>query len=265
MSKLSKFKSLLTMAEAARLLSDLIGEKVDKDHLLSLYEAGWIRLFRPCHGELIKLKPALDSELFEMHASDGRYFMESEHVAGVCLGLHLPCDTAYISAHACYALRDAEGGLYAIRDSQTDEYLSPFDDFDEDNTKVLAVTADIYTVARQANTDSMPEKPTIEIMVNDHCIAIEQVIYNFAPNEIPHLPSPTSATNNETIPPSLRITVAALLEAATSGRKTHTQDSLIESILERNKGIRGLSESSLKKHFADSNNALSSVRKVSQD
>ena len=55
MSKLSKFKSLLTMAEAARLLSDLIGEKVDKDHLLSLYEAGWIRLFRPCHGELIKL------------------------------------------------------------------------------------------------------------------------------------------------------------------------------------------------------------------
>lgn len=265
MSKLSKFKSLLPMVEAAKLLSDLIGEKVDKHRLLSLYEDGWLRLFRPCHGELIKLKPALDTELFELHASDGHYFMESDQAAGVCFGLYLPCDTAYISAHTCYALRDAEGGIYAIRDGQTDEYLSPTDEFDEENIKVLAVTADIYTLARQANADSIPEKPAIEIVVNNHCIATDQVIYNFAPDEIPHLPTPESAITQKPYPPSLRITVAALLEAATSERKTHTQESLIESILERNKGIRGLSESSLQKHFADSNTELSKVRKVVQD
>lgn len=265
MSKLSKFKSLLTMAEAARLLSDLIGEKVDKDHLLSLYEAGWIRLFRPCHGELIKLKPVLDTELFEIHASYGHYLMESDQSAGICFGLYLPCDSAIISSSPCYALRDAEGGMYAIRDDQTDEYLSPIGELDEENIKVLAVTADIYALAKQANTDSMPDKPTIEITINDHCIVESKVIYNFAPNEIPRLPSPSTAATQETSPPSLRITVAALLEAATSTRKAHTQDSLVESILERNKGIRGLSESSLKKHFADSNNALSSARKESQD
>lgn len=265
MSKLSKFKTYLPIPQSAKLLSDLIGETVDVGRVLSLYEDGWLRLFRPCHGELIKLKPALDDELFELHASDGRYFMESDEVAGVCLGIHLPCDTAYISSHACYALRDENGWLYAIRDSETDEYLSPFDKFDEENTKVLAVTADIYTLAKQANTDAIPEKPPIEVMVNEHCIAVEHIIYNFAPNETPSITKPTVDIAKETLPPSLRITVAALLEAATSQRKVHTQSSLIESILERNKGVRGLSESSLQKHFSDSNSELSKLRAASQD
>ena len=253
------------MGDAAKLLSDLIGEEVDVDHLLSLYEGGWIRLFRPCHGELIKLKPIFDAELHEQHARDGRYFMESDYVAGVCLGLHLPCETAQVPSNTCYALRDAEGGFYAIRDSQTDEYLSPYDEFYHDNIKVMAVTADIYELAKKANTDSMPVKPEIEIMVNDHCIAIGQVIYNFAPNETPTLSIPGPVTTQETLPPSLRITVAALLEAATGERKSHTQASLIESILERNKGVRGLSESSLQKHFSDSNNELSKLRKLNSD
>lgn len=216
MSKLSKFRSVLPMGDAAKLLSDLIGEKVDADRLLSLYEGGWIRLFRPCHGELVKLKPMLDAELHEQHARDGHYFMESDSVAGVCLGLHLPCESAQVLSHTCYALRDAEGGFYAIRDSQTDEFLSPYDEFNQDDIKVMAVTGDIYKLAKMANTESMPEKPTIEIMVNDHCIAVGQVIYNFAPDETPTLSTPASGILKETLPPSLRITVAALLEVATS-------------------------------------------------
>ncbi|MNX64998.1 hypothetical protein D3C86_960390 [compost metagenome] len=56
MSKLSKFKSVIPMVAATKLLSDLIGEKVDVNDLMSLYEGGWLRLFRPCHGEIVKLK-----------------------------------------------------------------------------------------------------------------------------------------------------------------------------------------------------------------
>lgn len=261
MSKLSKFKSILPMKSAAKLLSDLINEEVNIEDLFSLYEGGWIRLFRPCHGELVKLKPMLDEGLHEIHAQDGLYFMESDYVVGLCLGINLPCESVQISMHTSHALRDEEGNFYAIRDNQTDEYLSPYNELYQDDVKVMAFTADIYELAKKANTDSMPEKPTIEIMANDHCIAIDQTVYNFAPNEIPTLSKPEPIAIQETLPPSLRITVAALLEAATSQKKSHTQSSLIESILERNKGIRGLSESSLQKHFSDSNSALALLRK----
>jgi len=262
MSKLSKFKSFIPMMAAAKLLSDLIDEEVDVNDLMSLYEDGWLRLFRPCHGEIIKLKPMFDAELHEQHARDGRYFMESDHLAGISVGFYLPCDSVQISSRMSYAMRDADGGFYAVKDSQTDEYLSPYEDDDPDNIKVMVVTADLYSLADKANTHAVPEKPTIEIMVNDHCTWIDQAIYNFAPNESPNLPKPSPASTQETLPPSLRITVAALLEAATSERKNHTQTSLIESILECNKGIRGLSESSLQKHFSDSNAELTRLRKA---
>ncbi len=264
MSKLSKFKSVIPMVEAAKLLSDLIGEKVDTHDLMSLYESGWLRLFRPCHCEIIKLKPIFDAELHEEHARDGRYFMESDHLAGVSLGFYLPCDSVQISSRTSYALRDADGGFYAIRDSQTDEYLSPYDDDDPDNIKIMAVTADLYSLAEKANTHVVPEKPTVEIMVNDQCIWVDQAIYNFAPNEIPDLSKPTVNSTEEILPPSLRITVAALLEAATGERINHTQSSLIASILKSNEGIRGLSESSLQKHFSDSNGELARLRKAAQ-
>ena len=272
MSKLSKFKSTLSMKSAAKLLSDLIGEEVNTEDLFSLYEGGWIRLFRPCHGELIKLKPMLDAELHEVHTQNGRYFMESDYVAGVCFGLSLPCDSAQVSMHTCYALRDEEGGFYAIKDGQTDEYLSPYDEFDQENIKTIAITADIYELARKANANEMPEKPIIDITANENCIIITndncieagKTIYNFSPNENPALLKPAPVTTQETLPPSLRITVAALLEAATNDRKNNTQASLIDSILERNKGIRGLSESSLQKHFSDSNSALTQLRKEAQ-
>jgi hypothetical protein len=262
MSKLSKFKSLTPMVAAANLLSDLIGEEVDAHDLMSLYEGGWLRLFRPCHGEIIKLKPMFDAELHEQHARDGRYFMESDHLAGISAGFYLPCDSVQISSRISYALRDADGGFYAVKDSQTDEYLSPYENDDPDNIKVMVVTADLYSLADKANTHAVPEKPTIEIMLNDQCTWIDQAFYNFAPNEAPNLPKPSPTSTQETLPPSLRITVAALLEAATSERKNHTQTSLIESILECNKGIRGLSESSLQKHFSDSNAELARLRKA---
>lgn len=263
MSKLSKFKSVLPMANAAKLLSDLIGEKVDIYDLMSLYEGGWIRLFRPCHGEIVKLKPMFDNELHEQHARDGRYFMEEDHLAGVSLGFYLPCDTAQVLARTSYVVRDADGGFYAIKDSQTDQYISPHDDDNPDDIKVMAVTADIYFIAEKANSNSMPEKPTVETMVNDQCIWVEQPIYNFAPGEDPVPKKPELLSTQENLPPSLRITVAALLEAATSERKKHTQSSLISAVLERNPGIRGLSESSLQKHFSDSNAELARLRNTS--
>lgn len=265
MSKLSKFKSVLPMKSAATLLSGLISEEVDVHNLMSLYEGGWIRLFRPCHGAIMKLKPMFEQELHEQHVRDGRYFMESDHHAGVCLGFHLPCDSVDIRGRRAYVLRDADGGLYGVMDSQTDMFLSAYDDDDPENPNVLVLTSDIYTIAEQANTNSMPERPEVLVIENDQCIWSEQTLYNFVPNELPNSPRPAPINTQEVFPPSLRITVSALLEAATSERKNHTQASLIESILERNKGIRGLSESSLQKHFSDSNAELARLRKVVQD
>ena len=154
--------------------------------------------------------------------------------------------------------------MYAIRDSQTDEFFAPHRD-DELEKKVMAVTSDLYSLADKANTHAMPAKKEVEVLTNDHCICIGQTIYNSTPPGLPDLREADQAISRETPPPSLRITVAALLEAATSERRTHTQASLIETILERNRGIRGLSESSLQKHFSDSNAELSRLRKSVQN
>ncbi|MCF5746623.1 MULTISPECIES: hypothetical protein [Pseudomonas syringae group] len=267
MSKLSKFSKFLSLQDAAKLMSDLINEKVDAYHLFSLYEGEWISLFRSCHGELVKLKPMFDEKTHQDHIEDGRYFMEEDQSVafGTCLGFYIPCQEVTINGISAYALRDSSGGFYAVRDMMTDEYLSPRLDVNEELTKFLALTVDIYDIAEKANKHSIPEKPEIKIILNDHCLCSDNEIYNFAPNETPIIHKAKDDKTQEIFPPSLRITVAALLEAATSQKKNHTQSSLIEFILERNKGVRGLSESSLQKHFSDSNAELARLRKDTQD
>lgn len=261
MSKLSKFKAAIPMKEAANLLSTLINEEVDEFKLLSLYDGGWIRLFRTCHGEIVSLKPMFEKDLHEDHVKDGRYYLQPDAMAGVCLGFYLPCDTVQVDGRLAYAIRDLDGGFYAIRDSQSDMFISPQDE-GPDDIKFMALTSDIYKLAEMANKDSIPEKPPLTVMLNDHCVWIEKPFYNFSPTEDPKPVKLMPDSEQEKLPPSLRITVAALLEAATTDKKKHTQASLIASILDRNAGIRGLSESSLQKHFSDSNAELTRLRKA---
>ena len=52
MSKLSKFKSRISVDEAATLLSRLIGEEVSSEELEMIYTCGWLTASHTCHATI---------------------------------------------------------------------------------------------------------------------------------------------------------------------------------------------------------------------
>jgi len=263
-----KFSPTLPLDKGANLLSSLIDEPVTTDDLLSLFHKGWIHLVLHCYAEIIKLKPTPAAGSHNGYAGNQTYLEEAEDYAssGICLAFYLPCAHVNVNGRAVYALRDADSNLYALRDIETDDYLSePAKEPQSKTEKVSVSTFEIYDIAIKTNTNSMPCRSELKEAGSIPRTDSGKELHSTTPVELfgPTQTAPTIIPDKT--PPSLRITVAALLEAATSKPAKHTQASLISSILDKNSGIRGLSESSLQKHFNESNKALAAQRASSQD
>lgn len=261
MSKLSKFKYGLTPVEAAKLLARLIGEDVSTEDLESLHANDWLNIKGQCRATIVKLKPALDNEEHAILARQGKYLMTEDENCGLCLEISLPMDMIdIVGSGRSFVLRDSSGCFYALRDQETDLYLNDMSDnlpyFDE----CLIEPSDIFKIAAKANNDDPLEPAKNEIKINNSCIA-DISLYNFTPDD--DQPKVKHSLNTELSkqPPSRLITVAALLEITTQDRRKHTQASLISEILEKNAGIRGLSQSGMEKYFAEAKGALTEARK----
>ncbi|MHA7113442.1 hypothetical protein ACX0KM_04540 [Pseudomonas promysalinigenes] len=261
MSKLSKFKSRISVDEAATLLSRLIGEEVSSEELEMIYTCGWLTASHNCHATIVKLTPALDPEQHAIQAAWGRYHMIEGEDFGICFSVNLPLDQVDIVGRGrVYTLRDEEGNFYALRDIQSNQYLGDMnDDFMYFEDGGIA-PSDIYELAEKANNDKPAPKENLKIMENTDCLCSVK-LYNFPPNESEHRVSRMPVDSKPvTEPPSLVLAVAALVEIVTDEKgKRHNQASLIDEILDRF-DLRGLSKSNLEKMFSQANRKLTEAR-----
>ncbi|WP_223616440.1 hypothetical protein [Pseudomonas sp. BF-B-30] len=253
MSKLSKYRTAIRPSEAAQMLSRLIDEEVAEEEILELFNSGWIIGHYQCDASIIRLKLMLEPDLHEEQIAIGDYFVEStDHTVGTCLGIHYPSFEVLLYGRLrILALKDNEGSIYGIKDKSTGMFLgsSEEDGLLED---VMLDTESILEFARHANNDEAPPelRPHYEcIRRNEYCFS-DRDLYPFHGNN-----SEQRMAQTKIMPaverPSLQLIIASLLDIVKDPKRAgHNQTSIISEIVERNPGVRGLSESSLSKAFA---------------
>lgn len=263
MSKLSKFKYNITVTEAAALLARLINEDVSEDDIEQLLAAHWIDGYYMCDCAIIKVEFFLSNEENEKQKELGIYLVEPSDEVGVCFGLPYPCGEVFLTGiKRAYALTDKYGSMYVLRDRETDQYLGS--DADSVFFTNLVIEADsVYRLAEIANIDEPAPESCVEVRDNKWCDG-EVKYYPFFPGGWQKTPAQqmiSTQANLET--PSSALTIASLLEIALNkDRKNLNQSSLITEILEKNPGIRGLSESGLQKIFSNANRILAEAKPV---
>lgn len=261
MSKLSKFKEGVDAEEAATLLSRLIGEDVTEKDIHELFYNGYINQYIKCSATLVEAKPMLDPEQHTAQVNQGRYIMESGEDVSMCWGVHIPCLTIQLDEnHEVSAICDESGNLYALRDSITGQYLNFLGDaFSMDNA--LYEPSDIYQIAEKANND-FPAIAEFSIKQNKWCPEGE-IYFNFvSEGDFPKNVQPQKQTIDAAPRTSQLLAIASILEIAMEkSERRFNQSSLIEEIMERADGRRGLSQSGLTKLFAAAKGAAEEWKK----
>ncbi|MFZ5956807.1 hypothetical protein ACOXVJ_04740 [Pseudomonas knackmussii] len=255
MSRLNKFKKFLTQEEAAALLGLLINESVSTNEIERLrIEWSIDRAVEVPHGKLVRLEPVNPTGMSD-HSVDTLRPMRAVEVAGDCYGFTYPCETVTIGddVQVC-ALQGESGAYYAVAEIPSGELLTLSDDEFPGFESKLVDPTDIYRIAAIANDDTATKPYEISPKLNTWA-ACDENIYNFLAGEEPPKPAPpklklVKQTNSQLL------AIYSLLDIAIekSGRNC-TQDALIDEILKRADGKRGLSESGLQKLFAAAKNA----------
>lgn len=262
MSKLSKFKTYISPIEAAELLSRLINETVSVEDIQRLHKLGWLNAHFNCSCTLVRLKLEFAEEAKDRASvANLSYFMTEDEDCGLCFAIDLPlCEITVNRNSSSLAVMDAEHNFYALRDNDTNQYISETGDNYPSFEDAGLYPQQIYEIAEMANNDLPLDEPEVKIIENKSCLS-EIAIFNFVPHSHQNLPSPLAI---ETLPqsesPSYVLAVAALVEIITEGgKKNYNQSSLIDEITE-NYELRGLSKSNLEKMFSQANRKLSEAK-----
>jgi hypothetical protein len=260
MSKLSKFKFGISPAEAAVLLSRLIGETISVEDINNIHAEGWITAQYNCSATLVKLK-FLDENSSADPGIVGPWLLEAENDCGICYAFDLPMDLVEIKhSGLAYVMLDAEGNHYALRDNSTQNYINASHDNLPYFEDAWLAPEEIYELACLANNDKPIGLPNLKIKEQKNCLS-GVTLYNYQPGaERPAMQPAPFEVRQPQEPPSLILAVAALAEIATNGvARKRNQSSLIEEILDNYK-FRGLSKSNLEKMLSQANRLLAEAR-----
>lgn len=254
MSKLSKFKRLISVTEAADLLSRLIDQKVSVDDIRDLVLEGCLHANIPCSAELFRVDFSYNSDDAEMpnltlSTSLGEKFGECSYIDAPLFNL------AIGNEGFSYILVDEALNFYALRNTETGELISDDRATGPQLDDARFYPKEIYDLAANANNDSWSEpvehKPLENLGGN-----YPNRLYNMplTPSDKFLLPSTLPMHKPES--PSSILALGAIIEVVTSTEsKNRNQSSLIEEILDGYE-LRGLSKSNLEKMFSQANRKL---------
>nr|WP_312377529.1 hypothetical protein [Pseudomonas oryzihabitans] len=265
MSKLKKFMSSVSFAEAADLLAGLINEPVSVDDLWQLHVDEWVPATYPINAEIYRLEPELEKAEHDMYVAAGRYFMKPAELVGICLGVQFPCDYVYLNSEPAFVLRDAEGGFYGLKDSDRELFLGPSFHGINDPEKFTIEPKDIFEIAGAANNPlEMPTRrdPARQCSA---CFATGIELFNLPPSRESARPKKQDLSAFEKDTPSKNLVIAALLEILTdtgASAKRMNQSGVVAEIGERFRDVWGLKPSTLNNLFAEANKSLKEARKA---
>lgn len=245
MSKLLKLKAGLNSAEAADLLGSLISEKITTKNIDYLYESGWLTAFYFSDATLLCLHP--------INLAERQFRVDGDKGAGHISKVYLPCETVNILGNIeAYTVVDRAGNYYAIRDNEGIEIhgmYSMYNDF----TELYFEPREIYRIAEVCNSSGMPGDSDKITPTLNTCAEFPgaQDFYNFRSSDT-SISSPKKAALPEEAPrASQLLAIASILDIAIEKTdKKFNQNTLIDEVLSRSGGKRGLSQSGLTKLFA---------------
>lgn len=249
MSKLLKFKGTLSPAEAAEMLGGLIDEEVTVGQIEELFNAGWLSAHYLAQVTLMPLERV-----------DGYDFKFSETSSqGSATAVYLWCETLdFPFVAGAFSAVDEEGIWYVMKDQLTHEIhglnsalVPPF-------SEMLIEPREILRIAKLSNDRDLEP---VDITPSENLYAVlpgNKALYNFSRRDRQeHRPLISLKAQEKPLRASELFAIASLVELAREkSGKARTQESLIDEILKRSDGKRGLSPSSLQKLFADANKAV---------
>lgn len=247
MSKLSKFKRLISITEAASLLSRLINQPVSVDDIRDLVLEGSLHANILCSAELFRVNFS--------HEALGPSTTLGEKI-GECSYIDAPMFNLAIGDEGfAYVLVDDALNFYALRSTETGDLISDDIETGPKLDDARFYPKEIYELATNANNDlwiDLVERPPLENLGG---------IY---PNRLYNMPLtacdkdliPSTLFLHKPEPPSSMLALGAIIEIVTSSvAKSRNQSSLIEEILD-GYDLRGLSKSNLEKIFSQANRKL---------
>ncbi|WP_458373584.1 hypothetical protein [Pseudomonas laurylsulfatiphila] len=254
MSKLSKYRSVVNISDAAKMLSRLIDEEVTEDDIEELFNSGWLIGHYQCNAAIIRLDLMLEPDMHEQQAAIGNYFVTpTDEEIGHCFAIHYPVSEVLLHGRfRSLALKDAEGNIFGVRDRETGVFIGSSEE-DGLLEEVRIEPESILEFAKHANNDDAPPEQQYlskqSKIANKWCLS-DRELFPFYVSDFDRKPNMP-----EIIPvierPSSQLIIASLLDIIKEPKRTnYNQTSIISEIVERNPGIRGLSESSLSKAFA---------------
>lgn len=253
MSKLSKYRSSIRIPEAAELLSRLIDEEVLENKIEELFNSGWLTGHYQCNASIIRLSHMLETGIREDQAAIGNYFLNpTEEEIGNCFAIHYPAfEVLLYGRYRALVLKDTEGNLFGVKDRATGVFIGSSQD-DDLLQDIMIETKSILDFAKHANhDDAPPDRISIHEQnnKNEWCLCDRDLYPFYGEDYVQNIPHPEITPVVER--PSSQLIIASLLDIVKEPRRTnYNQTSIISEIVDRNPGIRGLSESSLSKAFA---------------
>lgn len=254
MSKLSKYRSSVNLHEAAKMLSRLIDEVVTEDKIEELFNSGWLIGHYQCNAAIIRLELMLDPDMHEQQVAIGNYFVKpTDEEIGQCFAIHYPAFEVLLHGRfRSLALKDAEGNLFGVKDRATGVFIGTTED-DGLLEDIRIDTESILEFAKHANNDEAPPEQAYLIqqseIANKWCLSDRELFPFYLTDYGRNTNIPEIAPVIER--PSTQLIIASLLDIVKEPNRTnYNQTSIIAEIVERNPGVRGLSESSLSKAFA---------------
>lgn len=254
MSKLTKYRSVVNLPDAAKMLSRLIDEAVTEDKIEELFNSGWLIGHYQCNAAIIRLQLMLEPDMHEQQVAIGNYFVTpTDEEIGHCFAIHYPAfEVLLYGRYRILALKDSEGNIYGVKDRETGVFVGTSED-DGLLDKISIQPESILEFAKHANNDDAPPEQTYLIqqseIANKWCLSDRELFPFYL----------TDFGRNTNIPdivpvierPSSQLIIASLLDIIKDPKRTnHNQTTIIAEIVDRNPGVRGLSESSLSKAFA---------------
>lgn len=256
MRKLLKFKSGLSLEEAAEYLSYLIDEPVTSDDIAGLFSSHKLPGFLFEQNGLARL------ELIEDNGETlPTYSIAQDSYCGECFGFWLPCEYGTISINdldtTVFVFVDESGNKYTMLDRD----LNVVNIFDDDAKYASCVQdmsfspIDIARIAEIANTDlKIPEgtelvrkKINSSLAKNLYSIGTSGFVKN---NKVLNF----DIVNSDK--PSHLLTIGAMLDVILSDSRIRTQDALSGEIEQRFAAVRGLGKTTVNTVFSSAKKAL---------
>lgn len=250
MSKLLKFRKLLNIEEAIRLLSELIAEEVTLIDIVELMKRGFLTSYSYRYLALAEVEETKD-----------KFYKIITKSTGLCLPLVPNLKFTYLNIE--------NGKIYILASKQSKKLYTFINEqgsliencIEKDHDKLYFLPKDIYQIAELANKNEAvqakygKQEIPVEILDQKYNKFLDHIVmyyyYNFDKDELADINQ--KAQKKKVSENNQQVAIGLLIKLLINGERCPKQEAIIEAILTNYPKIHGISRATLANLFSDAN------------